>query len=301
MSTPRIRKLILALYPVRFRDRYGAELETVVGDCGSGWRVTLDVALSAIKARLNPDLITSRTEGRRQRLETTTSTVFAVWVWSTLAVALFARAVDDQPVPGLRSWGWSAYVVGNVIFTLSATVILIVGFAYWLRVVIPAVRTRNRTTLLPAFLPVAVVVVWLAATGLLAIATNHIQPGNYRHIAAQGPNSAEGWAVLAVYAAFTVACVSVCSASVRRALRKSQLPQQNLTVSSLVAVNASVALAALAACAAICLTRVLMIGGIDIRDELTALGTVCFLLVGTVIAATSSIRGLRAVRTTPGT
>ena len=80
MSTSRFHRLILAVYPERFRDRYGDELATVTADCGGGWRVTFDLAVSAVKARLNPGPITSGSEGRRLRLETTTSTVFALWV-----------------------------------------------------------------------------------------------------------------------------------------------------------------------------------------------------------------------------
>lgn len=299
MSTSRLHRLILAVYPECFRDRYGDELATVAADCGGGWRVTFDLAVSAVRARLNPGQVTSGSDGRRLRLETTTSTVFALWVWSTVAVALFARAVDDQPVPGLRSWGWGAYAVGNVIFSLSAAAILIVGFVYWLWVVVPAVRTRTRTILIPAAIPVAVVVLWLAGTGMLAVATNHIRPGNYRHITAQGPHTAGGWALLAIYALFTVACVTVCTISIRRALRRAELTPPMLTVSSVVALTASVALAAITACAVICTTRVLMIGGIGVRDEMTAIGPVCFLLLASASAATSSVRGLRAARTQP--
>jgi hypothetical protein len=257
----------------------------------------LDLATSAVKARLDPTLITSQSEGRRMRLETTTSNVFALWVWSALAVALFARAVDDQPVSGLRSWGWTAYEVGNVIFQLSAAAIVIVGFAYWLRVVVPAARTRNRATLIPAVLPVAVVLMWLASTGVLAILTNHIRAGNYGQITAQGPHTVGGWALLTLYAVFTVGCVAVCTICVRRALKKADLPPQLLCVSSLVAVGASVALAALTSCAVICVIRVLLIGGIGVRDELTAIGPVCFLLLASSAAAFSSVRGLRAIRT----
>jgi hypothetical protein len=299
MSASRLHRLILTVYPERFRDRYGDELVTVAADCGGGWRVTFDLAASAVRARLNPDPITSEPDRRRMRLETTTATVFALWVWSTVAVALFARAVDDQPVPGLRSWGWAAYAVGNVVFSLSAAAILIVGFVYWLLVVVPAIRTRDRATLMPAAVPVAVVVLWLAGTGLLAVATHHIWPGNYRHITAQGPHTAGGWALLAIYALFTVACVTVCTTSVRRALREAQLTPPALTVSSVVAVTASVALAAITVCAVICVTRVVMIGGIGIRDVTIAIGSVCFLLLASTAAVTSSVRVLRAVRTRP--
>jgi hypothetical protein len=299
MSGNRLHRVILAVYPAHFRDRYGDELATVAADCGGGWRVTFDLAASVIKVRLNPGLMTTRPDGRRLRLEITTGTVFALWVWSTVAVALFARAVDDQPVPGLRSWGWTAYAVGNVIFELSAAVILIVGFAYWLLVVVPAVRTRNRTTLTAAVVPVAVSLVWLAGTGLLAVATHHVQSGNDRHITAQGPHTAGGWALLATYMVFTLACVMVCTTSIRQALRNAGFPAPMLTVSSLVAVNASAALVAVSASAVICVTRVLMIGGIGFRDELTAIGAVGFLLFASAAAATSSVRGLRAVRGAP--
>ncbi len=300
MSTSRVNRLVLAAYPARFRDRYGDELATLVADCAGGWRVTFDLAVSAVKARLNPDPVISGSEGRRLRMETTTSTVFALWVWSTVAVALFARAVDDQPVPGLRSWGWGAYAVGNVVFSLSAAAILVVGFVYWLLVVVPAIRTKNRATLMPAVGPVAVVVLWLAGTGVLAVATHHIRPGNYRHITAQGPHTPGGWALLAIYALFTTACVIVCTTSIRRALRRAELTQPMLTVSSVVAVTASLALTAITACAVVCVTRVLMIGGIGSRDEITSIAAVCFLLLATTAAATSSVRGMRAVRAGPG-
>lgn len=128
MSASRLRRLILSAYPERFRDRYGDELAAVANECGDGWRVTVDLAVSAARARLDPGLVSSGPDGRRLRLEVTTATVLALWVWSTVAVALFARAVDDRPVPGLSSWGWGAYAVGNGIFSLSALVIVVVGF-----------------------------------------------------------------------------------------------------------------------------------------------------------------------------
>jgi hypothetical protein len=147
---------------------------------------------------------------------------------------------------------------------------------------------------------VAVVVLWLNGTGLLAVATHHMRPGNYRHITAQGPHTAGGWALLAIYALFTVACVTVCTSSIRRALKMAELTPPILTLSSIVAVSASVALAAITACAVICVTRILMIGGIGVRDEITAIGPVCFLFLASTGALTSSIRGLRAVSTGPG-
>jgi hypothetical protein len=299
MSMSRLYRLILAIYPERFRDRYGDELASVAADCGGGWRVTFDLAVSAIKARLNPDPITPGPDRAPLRLESTTNTVFALWAWSVMAVGLFAWAVQNQPAPGLRSWGWGAYAAGNIIFWLSAAVILLAGFLYWLLVVVPAIRTRNGATLIPAVVPAAVVMLWLAATGVLAVATNHIQPGNYRNMTAQAPRTAGGWTLLALYSLLTVACVTVSTTSARRALRKAELSPRMLIVSLVVAVGASGALAAITACAAICVLRVLMIGGVGTRDAIAAIGPVCFLLLASTAAATSSVRGLRCVRTGP--
>lgn len=73
-----------------------------------------------------------------------------------------------------------------------------------------------------------------------------------------------------------------------------------LGVSSLVAGTASVALTAVSVCAVICLTRVVMIGGIGARDQITAVGSAGFLVLASIAATTSSLRGLRAIRTAPG-
>jgi hypothetical protein len=297
MKPALLRRVILAAYPADFRARYGDELAAVVADCEGGWRVKLDLAAGAAKARLNPDFVISQPEGRRLRLQATTSTVFALWAWSIVAVAVFARAVDDQPVPGLRSWGWGAYAAGTAIFELSAGVILLAGFAYWLRVVIPALQTKNKKILVPAVVPVAVVLIWLACTGLLAAATHHIQPGNYRHISAQGPHTAAGWAVLTVYAAFSLTCVLACTGSIERALNNAELPERLLTASALVGAAAATALAAVAICAAVSVSRVLLIGGIPLGDEFTAIGAVCFLVLTSVSAVVSSRRGLVTIRT----
>jgi MFS family permease len=295
MTISRLQRLILALYPAAFRARYGEELAAVVAECDGGWRVDADLALSAAKARLRPDFFTS-SEGQRGRLETTTGTVFAVWAWSAVAVVVFARAVDDQPGPGLKSWGWSAYAIGNALLALCAALILISGFAYWLLVVIRATRARSRRTLVSALMPLGLGLVWLAATGTLAVATNRIQTGNYRHIDARGPQSAGGWVLLAGYAAFTVLVVALCTASVRRTLTRARLPVTTLKGSSLIAATATAGLAGITACAVICLSFVLVVGGTSTGERLMAVGAVSFLLLATVTATSSAFRGLHAIK-----
>jgi len=119
MSASRLQRWLLLAFPPSFRARYGEELETLTSDCGRGWRTNADLAQAAAKAWLRPSFIGPPEETRRRRLESTTATVFVTWSLSCLAVAVFAKAVNDQPVPGLRSWGWTAYVIGSGLFELT--------------------------------------------------------------------------------------------------------------------------------------------------------------------------------------
>lgn len=292
MTPTRLRRLVLAAYPVRFRARYGVELAALLDDCGGGWSVTLDLARGAVLAWVRPSSIGDRPGRRRWRLQATTSTVFVLWSFSTLAIAVFARAVDDHPVPGLKAWGWAAYAVGAGMFEVTTGAVLVAGFVFWLRVVVPAMRSRDRSVLLPAFIPIAVVTIWLAASGLVAIAAHHIRPGNYRHFTAQGPHTAGGWAVLVVYAAFTVVCVSVCAASAITALSRSEIPARLLAISVAMSAAVTAVLVAVTAAATVCLIRVLLVGGLDARTVAMAVGPVIILVLASIAASTSLWRGL---------
>ena len=44
----RIAKWLIRMYPVRWRNRYGSELEALVEDCGSGWQDGFDVLKGAL-------------------------------------------------------------------------------------------------------------------------------------------------------------------------------------------------------------------------------------------------------------
>ena len=64
----------------------------------------------------------------------------------------------------------------------------------------------------------------------------------WRHRRSQGPQTAGGWALLSAYSLFTVACVTICTTSIRRALGEAELTPPTLTISSVVAVTATVAI-----------------------------------------------------------
>jgi hypothetical protein len=299
VSPSRVQRLILSLFPRRFRDRYGEELGALVPVSTGGWRVTADLVRSAAREWLHPSFTGSPDERLRLRLESTTATVTVMWSVSTLAAAIFARSVDDHPVPGLRSWGWTAFVVGSGVFQVCSATVLVLGLAYWLGVVVRAWRNDDRSTLKFAFVPPVVGVLWLAVTGIVAIVGHHIVPGNYRHITSQGPTSAGGLTVLAIYGIFTIGCATVCCLCVVRALENSRLSATLLSRSTFASASVSAALVIVAVAASTCLARVVMVGGVGIRDAALAICSALALFLASAVAATSSMRGVRAALTRP--
>lgn len=295
MTTPRIQRLLLAAFPSRFKDRYAPEIEGLLSECGGRRGDTVDLAKAVAREWLSPSFQGSPDERRRSRLQATTATVFGAWTLAAVAAAVFARAVDDHPVPGLRSWGWSAYRVGAVAFELTVAVILIAGFAYWLFVVIPAWRTRDYGTLMPAFRPAAAVGVWLATTGLVAHFGHHFIASSHRHLNARALPTAGGWAVLAGYGTFTLVCVGICATSATRALTRSRLSTRLLTGSTVAAGAATAGLIVLTVAASVSLSRVVIVGGITPRDTTLCVAPVVLLALLSAAAATSAASGFKAL------
>jgi len=83
-------RLAMLVYPRRWRQRYGMELETLIDDSGGGWRVVLDVARQALLMRTSDHL---------RRLAA--APVFTVTAVLTLAIAIGANAVIFSIVNGL--------------------------------------------------------------------------------------------------------------------------------------------------------------------------------------------------------
>lgn len=290
-----MQRLILAAFPARFRDRYGAELGALVPECGGGWRDTVDLARAAVREWIHPSFPGSPDERRRLRLQSTTATVFVAWAFAIVAGAVFARSVDDQPVPGLQSWGWTSYEVAAGVFQVAVVLIAVIGFAFWLRVVVPAWRERDYATLKPAVLPVAVVGSWFAVTGAIAYFGHRFVAGNRGHINAQAPVSGIGWTVLALYGVLTIVYVGVCAASCTTALSRSRLSARLLEGSTWMAALGTAALAVVSVAGAVCLSRVLLIGRAGVRDSTTAVLSVLLLLLLTGAALVSTARGLRTL------
>lgn len=294
----RLQRLLVAAYPPSFRHRYGDELASLVEDSGPSWRDSLDLALGVCRAWAAPVFGGGPAEQRRSRLQSTTITVLAAWCGSVLAAAGLAKAVDDPPLHGLHGAAWTAYDVGTVVVECTAATVLLTGFAFWLAVMVPALRARRRDVVAPALAPAFVVAAWLGATGLVGLFARHEVPA--AGIALTWPRGALVLSVFVAWLALTAACVAGCAASASVALRRARLSVTNLATSTVVAAVAAVGIAAQATASVVCLVSLGGTGGgLDPRDAVFCAGSVALAVVATSVAAVSATRGLGALRPGP--
>lgn len=97
---PRVAaRAVLALYPRRWRRRYGPELDAVLRDTPASPRMLADLALGALDARLHPELTPDPgvpQDGARQAV----ATMLLAATTLTLVVAGFAKLGEDVTFPG---------------------------------------------------------------------------------------------------------------------------------------------------------------------------------------------------------
>jgi hypothetical protein len=291
----RLQHLVLAAYPPSFRHRYGDELAALVADGGRGGRDTVDLVLGAARAWASPVFGGDPGEQRRTRLQASTITVLAAWCASLVGAAGFSKSVDDPRLPGLHGAAWTAYDIGVVVLEITAAVVLVTGFVYWLGVIVPALRARRRDIVVPAAAPALFVVVWLGITGLVGLFARHVVPTGQTPLT--WPRGALILAVLVGWALLTLACVVGCAGSATVALRRASLSAHRLAGSTVVAGLAVVGVAVQMVAGAVCLAGLLRAGGgLGPRDTVFSSGCLAVLAMATAVASVSAARGLRVLR-----
>jgi hypothetical protein len=261
----------------------------VAAESGSSLRVTADLARGAITAWLQPEVGTGN-DRCRDRLQTSVAAVFLAWCAFVCSAGVFAKDVDDQPVPGLRSWGWTAYSIARGVFEVTAIAVLLFGFIYWLQLVVPAVRSRNSAVLVPALAPLPIIGFWLGASAIVAWYARSYVDGPQQH------PGILGFGVLGIYLIVTVVAAAGCGVSAVRALDAGSLSTRQLRPAVAIVVIAAVALVVQTIASAVALTRVLAIGGIGVSGVLQALPPVVVMLCSAVVAIISGASGLLAWR-----
>lgn len=278
----RLTAAALRAYPPSFRERYGPELTALVEDLPTTPRNTVDLLVGAARAWLRPRF---GADGRRGRLQATLATTWLAWCAGFLAAPAIDRALLDPPVAAAGRGVRDLLDAAQVLFVVGWALALIGAAPVVLRAVLPAVRARSWPTLRP-LLP-ALVLGLIEGLGLVTLTLlrgnlNSHPPGTVLLLGAL-------W--LVGFAAF----VASLGLGPVLALRRLGPGPEVLRPSVLVSLPLALTLTGLTGC---CLAAVahggdatLLSSGLPVVAVLVVAG------VASLVALTSSIRGLGAIRT----
>lgn len=246
MSSRRTASLLLRLYPLAWRARYGDELESLILESSGGrvgWRVRLDVAAAALREHARV-LVGRSGGGPREELASSLPAVLWAWLLVVAGGGIVGKATEHWRAAtpaGERSLPSHAYelLAGGAI---AGSAIVVAGAVLALPAAGSVLRGPARRSLLgPAAAAAAATVALVLATGGLA-AWAHGLTASQRN-GHDGLYSAAfaGWALLAVVTLGAWARLGA------RLVRLIDLGDVLLRVEALLAAAAAAAMAAVTA------------------------------------------------------
>ena len=301
----RVGQLLIRSYPPSFQHRYGEELNALVDDLGTlGWRDGLNLLRGAPVAWLRPTFLGDASQRRRQRLQATITTAFVAWAATFLAAAGFAKAVDDPPLFAAGDTAQGAFHLAQSSAIALAIAVGIGGLAYWLMIVIPAVRAHRRNTWLLASAPAAIVGAWLICTFLFAelVGLELGYGGPFLGSSQPVPNPGTARVIpiliaLLVYAVITLVCACGCVVTVSVALRRARLSSRQLRPGAIVAIVGTLVLGVQTVSAIVCVATAHWSGGNGpVPDPVQSTVPVAVLAIAFMTAGVSSWRGAQSLR-----
>ncbi|MGH2903610.1 MAG: hypothetical protein ACRDK7_08520 [Solirubrobacteraceae bacterium] len=207
----RIAHLALTLYPLAFRERYGAEMHAHLEDEPAGTKTVLDLLRGALLAHIRPARGLSENLDVGIRLRLGLSGVLACWVAFASAGFGFYKTTEDQPFSvaggGHPTLG-GAHLAVEALAALASVAVLIGALPLIVIALRQAHRERGRLRVLVS-LPVAAVILFATVTGLLVLIA-HSEHGQHATAATHGAFIA--WIL------FGLACGAVLVVAARNAL-----------------------------------------------------------------------------------
>ncbi len=243
----RLARLALALYPMAFRRRYGAELQALVEEQPLRAAVVLDLLIGALRAHLRPAAGLAGELDAGTRLRLGLGGVLACWVAFAAVGFGFYKTTENHPLGANPLLGGAHLAV-----QLAAGIASLAVLAGALPLIAVALRRawgeperlRKLAGLVGA--PIAALLLFAVATGLLVLLAHNARGAH----ATGDPGTAAQGAFLA-WALGGLACGAVCVAAARRALFRIDVPQPWLLAALRLATLVAGAMVAIALAAAL--------------------------------------------------
>jgi hypothetical protein len=300
LRDPIFVRVVLGLYPPRWRDRYGEEFASLLTEmaAASSWParagLIADAASGALDARLN----SPGSRNMPDRIRGSIAVAACAVVVFTIAGAGFQKMTED-PVFRAAADKHAAIAASFSILRAAAIVAAVTVLASALplawRVIRKAAATRQADLIRPLLIPPAAVICWLAIVVITARVYRHPQV----HSAA---NIATAAAIALLGAATATACAWAAVAILRRAdlpprlLRPQVVPMAVLSVCMAVVTGADISwgLAVRAADAALFHSDN---GLVATPMPPSWAGGVVVLAAVTLVTAAATVRSIRELRT----
>ncbi|MBS1679618.1 MAG: hypothetical protein JST08_19780 [Actinobacteria bacterium] len=293
----RLARLALALYPLAYRRRYGAEMAALLEDQGASPRAVADLVRGALRAHLRPTPAVAGELRREDRARLGISAVLLCWVLFALAGLALAKTSEGPLLEG-RSGAPEVLGLARIGIELLAVVgslAVAIGAAPLVLAALRQARTRpevRRATLLVC----GSVVAFVGATAALALIAG-VAPNR------SGPVDA---LILTAWTLVALACGVGCARAARRGLFAITVPPGALRLAAacasiVVAAMAGIALLTLAYLVALVVAATNLaaapngpLGNPDVRASLVIqLLAMAALVVPATIAATRTHRATR--------
>jgi hypothetical protein len=240
----RLARLAIALYPLAFRRRYGAELQALVEEQPPRAAAVLDLLIGALRAHLRPPAGLAGELDAGTRLRLGLAGVLACWVAFAAVGFGFYKTTENDPFGPHPLLGDAHLAV-----QLAAGIASLAVLAGALPLIAIAVRRAwgepDRLRRLRALLgaPVAALLLLAAATGLLVLLARGAH-------GAGDPGAAAQLAFLP-WALAGLACGAICVGATRQALFTIDLPRPWLLAALALATLVAGAMVAIALAAAL--------------------------------------------------
>jgi hypothetical protein len=219
----RLARLGLALYPLAYRRRYGAEMEALVEDQGASPRVLADLLRGALRAHLRPEPGLREQLGPDDRLRLGLSSILLCWVvFSAAGLGLYKTTEDHRftRVADAHGLVGAAHTAIQVLALLAAAAVAI-GAAPLIALALRQARDRRAVERATVLAVGCLIVFGLATAALVAVA--NLPPA---------PGQALDAAGLAIWTVIALACGLGCAVAGRLGLFAITVPRELLRVAS---------------------------------------------------------------------
>jgi hypothetical protein len=294
--TRRLARLVLWLYPLGFRRRYGHELQMLLDQTPTRVMTVLDLLRGALAAHLRPPAATAGLVGCAERVRASASGQLACWVVFTAAGFGFYNTTEDAPfsAAGHAHPLLGATHVAIQALAIAASAAVLIGALPLIIAALAQARRQPRLRFVVSLPPLAVLL-FAVPTGILVLAGSEHS---------QRPTTAGGIGFIA-WGLAGLACGAVCVVASRKALFAVALSRGRLVTAFACGTFVTAAMAAVALATALYAIALLLDASplaASPNGPLQAISTSASLAVQLVVmviaatlACTTTRRGWRAV------